>query len=111
MQVVPINPVPSQLIKTVLDNQIVNLSIYQLRYGMFMDVTINDTLEIGGVICQNFNRIIRSQYLNANVDFDGDLVWLDTLSQGMDPIYTGLGSQFLLLYLSADELAALGVSG
>lgn len=111
MQIVPVNPVPSQQIKTVLDNQIVNLSIYQLRYGMFMDVTVNGILEIGGVICQNLNRIIRSQYLNAEVGFDGDFIWLDTLSQGSDPVYPGLGSQFLLLYLSSSDLAALGVTG
>lgn len=111
MLIVPTNPVPSQKIKTVIADQIVNLSIYQLRYGMFMDVTVNDVLEIGGVVCENLNRIIRSEYLNKNVGFSGDFVWLDTLSQGADPVYTGLGSQFVLLWLSPDDLTAMDITG
>lgn len=110
MLIVPTNPVPSQKIKTTIADQTVNLSIYQLRYGMFMDVVVNDGFEIGGVICQNLNRIIRSEYLNKRVGFSGDFVWLDTLKGASDPVYSGLGSQFLLLWLSADELSERGLT-
>ncbi len=110
MMIVPTLAVPSQQIKTVLDDQIVNLAIYQLRYGMFMDVTINDVLEVGGVICQDRNRIIRSSYLNAKVGFSGDFAFFD-LTGREDPVYTGLGDRFQLGYLSQDELAELGLVG
>lgn len=110
MRIVPTLAVPSQQIKTVLDGQIVNLAVYQLRYGMFMDVTINGVLEIGGVICQNKNRIIRSQYLNVNVGFSGDFSFFD-LTGNEDPFYSGLGERFHLGYLSQEELAALGMVG
>ena len=64
-----------------------------------MDVYIGNTLIIAGVICQNENRIVRSLYLG----FSGDFAWYDT--QGStDPIYTGLGSRYLLLYLYPNEL-------
>jgi hypothetical protein len=107
MQIVPLQAVPSQSVKTTLDGQVVQLDVYQLRYGMFMNVTVNGVLEIGAVICENLNRIIRSVYLNQEAGFAGDFVFNDT--QGAtDPVYTGLGTQYQLLYLSPDDLASLG---
>lgn len=101
--------VPSQKIKTVLDDQVVEIDIYQLRYGLFMNIIIGTVMEIGGVICQNRNRIIRNAYLNQAAGFSGDFVFNDTQGTS-DPDFTGLGSQFELLYLSDDELTALGLS-
>lgn len=110
MQIVPLLATPSQQIKTVLNNQVVQLDIYQLRYGLFVDVIVNGVLEIGAVLCENLNRIIRDAYLNEETGFAGDFVFQDT--QGSDdPVFTGLGSRFLLLYLTADELAAQGFTG
>lgn len=110
MQVIPLIAVPSQAVKTVLDNRIVELDIYQLRYGLFMNVIVNGTLEIGAVLCENLNRIVRDAYLNEEVGFAGDFVFQDT--QGStDPIFTGLGARYQLLYLTADELAAQGYTG
>ena len=107
---VPTLAVPSQKLKTTLNGQVVELAIYQLRYGMFMNVTIDGTLEIGAVVCQNRNRIIRSAYLNENVGFAGDFMWND-LEGSSDPYYTGLRTRYQLLYLSEAELAALGLAG
>lgn len=108
---IPMQAIPAQNILTTLDNgQLVLLKVYTLRYGMFIDVTINGVLEIGAVICENLNRIIRNQYLNDAVGFDGDFVFYDT--QGStDPVYTGLGTRYQLLYLTADDLAAAGLDG
>ncbi len=109
MMTVPLLAVPSQKVKTVLDDQIVELAIYQVRYGMFMDVNVNGVLEIGGVVCQNRNRIIRSAYLNANVGFSGDFVFFDTTG-GSDPTYDGLGTRFQLFYVTQAELESLGLA-
>jgi len=106
-QVVPLQAVPAQQIRTVLDNQVVDLLIHQLRYGLYINVTVNFVLEIGAVVCQNRNRIIRSRYLNENVGFAGDFIFND-LQGASDPDYTGLGTRYQLLYLSADDLAELG---
>lgn len=107
MQSIPLQAVPSQSIKTTLDSQIVELDIYQLRYGMYINVTVNSVLEIGAVVCQNLNRIIRSAYLNMDAGFAGDFVFQDT--QGStDPDFTGLGTRYQLLYLSQADLTALG---
>lgn len=107
MQIVPLQAVPSQKILTTLADQVVEIDVYQRRYGMFMNFYVNGVLEIGGVICQNRNRIIRSAYLNVQSGFSGDFVFNDTQGTS-DPVYTGLGTRFQLLYLSAADLAAQG---
>ena len=69
-----------------------------------MDVYVNNALIIGGVICENLNRIVRDAYFG----FIGDFMFFDTLTDdngdGSDPYYTGLNSQFLLIYLEVADL-------
>lgn len=108
---VPMQPIPAQNILTTLDDgQLVLIEIYTRRYGMFINIWVNGELEIGAVICQNLNRIIRNQYLNDAVSFAGDFVFNDTQGN-TDPVYTGLGTRYQLFYLTADELAGLGLDG
>src|SRR5690242_826481 len=102
MQKIPLNAVPNQTLSTTLGDQQVGLAIRQTRYGLFMDVYLSGALLIGGVICENLNRIVRSAYLG----FAGDFVWYDT-EGASDPYFTGIGTdgRFQLLYLTADEIA------
>jgi hypothetical protein len=68
-------------------------------YGLFMDVSVNDAPIVQSVICQNWNRIIRSAYLG----FIGDFAFWDT--QGStDPGHTDLGSRYLLYHLEKSDL-------
>jgi hypothetical protein len=99
MQEVPVQPIPRQSLQIQLQDQPCTLTIYQYAYGLFVDVYVNGVLVVGGVIAQNLNRIVRYRYF----DFLGDFVFFDT--QGStDPVYTGLGSRYVLLYLGEDEL-------
>lgn len=99
MQEVPLAALPAQKLSVTLGDQIVGISVYQKFYGLFIDVYVGGTLVIGGVICQNLNRIVRDAYFG----FVGDLCFIDT--QGTDdPDYTGLGTRFLLAYLDAADL-------
>lgn len=107
MQIIPIQAVPNQTLQVQLANQPVTLNIYQQIYGLFVDVYVSDTLIIGGVIAENMNRIVRDAYLG----FVGDLVFWDSQDtdfvnppDGLDPIYTGLGSRYVLFYLEAADL-------
>lgn len=103
-QLIPTQPIANQELQVQLAGQPCTLHIYQTMYGLFVDVTVGDVLIIGGVIGLNLNRIVRSEYLG----FDGDLVFRDT--QGADdPVYTGLGARFDLVYLEATELTAAGL--
>jgi hypothetical protein len=99
MQQIPLQAVPNQALTVSLSGQACQLNVYQKTYGLFIDVYINNVLIIGGVICENLNRIVRDAYLG----FLGDLVFLDT--QGTDdPEYSGLADRYQLIYLLPSEL-------
>lgn len=105
MLVVPLEAVPRQTLQVQLENQPFTLTIAQNAYGLFMDVYLADALVIGGVLCENLNRIVRSAYLGVV----GDFIFIDTAGTD-DPIYTGLGARFQLGYVTAAEVAAGVVS-
>ena len=107
MQVIPVQAIPNQTLQAQVGGQAATLNLYQLSYGLFMDVYLGASLVIAGVICLNATLIVRSAYLG----FSGDFEFLDTenLTNPADPVYTGLGTRFQLAYLSADEIAALNL--
>lgn len=102
MLVVPVQAVPRQELQAQLGGQNVSLTIAQNFYGLFMDTYLNGGLVVGGVTCQNLNRCVRMGYTG----FLGDLVFFDTEGTD-DPIYTGLGTRWVLLYFTQDELVGL----
>ena len=118
-QVVPLQPVNSQILSITLNQQACTVYLYAKQIQvpaaaevevnpptfliinpLFMDLYLTDSngntsLVIGGVICQDRNRIVRNTYLG----FNGDLAFID--SQGsQDPVPSGLGSRYLLTYWS-----------
>lgn len=104
MLIVPVQPLPNQTLQVQLSDQACVLSVYQLMYGLFADVSVGTDPKVSGVICLNLNRLVRYAYLG----FTGDFVFLDT--QGTeDPIYTGLGSRFQLVYLELADLVERGL--
>ncbi len=102
MLIVPLQAIPNQTVTTTLDGQVTQINVYQTYNGLFTDIYLENTLIIGGVICENQNRIIRSVYLG----YSGDFAFIDTQGSN-DPDYTGLGSRYFLTYLTAAELAAV----
>jgi hypothetical protein len=106
MQTVAVQALPNQQLQAQLGNQSVTLQIIQENFGLFMTVLVAGQVIIQGVICENLNRIVRDAYLG----FVGDFIWFDTQGTS-DPIYTGLGSRYLLVYLSEADLAAVGETG
>lgn len=103
MQIIPLVATPSQTVAVNLAGQNCQINVYQKAFGLFLDLYVNDGLIIGGVICQNRNRIVRSLYLG----FQGDLIFLDNQGSA-DPVYTGLGAQFSLAYLTVADLNGAG---
>lgn len=99
MFVIPLKATPAQEIEVLLANQPTKLVVSQKRTGMFIDIYLNDELIIGGVICENLNRIVRDAYFG----FIGDLGFVD-LEGNTDPVYTGLGTRYVLAYIEASEL-------
>lgn len=102
MLIIPLQAVPNQTLTVTLNNQVTQLNVYQTFEALFIDVLVENTLIIGGVIAENLNRIVRSLYLG----FSGDLTFYDNQNGDLDPVYTGLGARFSLLYLTPDEVNA-----
>lgn len=99
MQVIPLQPIPSQSIEITLAGQPCTINLWQTAYGMFATVLLNGVIVVSTVPCENLNRIVRGVYLG----FVGDLAFLD-LQGSSDPVFSGLGTRFVLLYLSPTEV-------
>lgn len=100
MQQIPVQPVPSQQLQCVLNNQNVELSIYQNGQGMFVDITSNSQVVSTCIIALNGVPLNPFSYST----FLGNLLFIDT--QGVsDPFYSGLGTRFQLIYLDPAEYA------
>ena len=99
MLIVPLSAVKSQTVTVTLGGQVVQIDVYQKAFGLFANVYVSNVLIIGGTICQNLNRLVRSTYLG----FIGDLMFID--NQGTsDPTYDELGTRYSLMYLEASDL-------
>lgn len=103
MLVVPLQAIPSQSLKVVLGGQNCQLAVYQKPQGLFVDITADGVTQITGVIGRDMVPLnCRASYLG----FVGNLLFADTQGSN-DPTYTGLGTRFVLLYLTAAEYAEL----
>ncbi len=106
MQIIPTQPLPNQTLQVQLGTQAVVINVWQTAYALFVTVYVGNSLIVSSVIALNLNRVVRSSYLG----FDGDLSFFDTQGTGpegpTDPVYTGLGSRYQLLYFSEDDLAS-----
>lgn len=95
MLVIPLKPVPAQVVNVLLSGQDCKLSIYQKTTGLFADISVGTTVLKNAQICRDRVVLIRHEYLG----FVGDLFFKD-LEGVEDPYYTGLGSRFVLGYQS-----------
>lgn len=99
-QVVPLQPLPNQTLQAQLGGQACTINVYQQIFGLYVDLLIGTQPVVQGIIALNGTLIVRNTYFG----FSGDLEFVDT--QGIsDPVYTGLGTRFFLLYLSPADLA------
>ena len=93
MDLIPIADTATQSFTVTLTRQSCSINLYQRSSGFYCDVYVNNTLVIGGVVCENLNRIVRDKCLG----FVGDVFFYDT--QGTDnPSFPGLGTRFQFLY-------------
>lgn len=101
MQVIPLTQVPSQVVSVTLNNQNCVISIYTKNNNTYADLSVGGVVKFTTVLCHDRDFIVRYSYLG----FSGDLSFIDT--QGLtDPVYTGFGTRYLLLYLTPDEVEA-----
>jgi hypothetical protein len=105
MQQIPLQPVPSQTSQVVLNGQQCAISVYVKSQCMFFDLALSGSPIAYAVQVKNLVSLVPTSYLG----FTGWLVFLDT--QGTeDPEYSGLGTRWLLLYLTAEDLATYDIA-
>ncbi len=101
-QTIPLQPVPSQSISFVVAGQNCQAKIYTAGGQMFADVQAGGVSLVSCVILRDAVPIVCRDYAG----FVGNLVMIDTQG-GDDPQYSGLGSRWQLVYLTADEYAII----
>ena len=104
MLYIPVQPIPNQTLQIGLGGQTTTLNVYQQAYGLYMDVLIGTNPIVQGIICLNYDLIIRNTYFG----YIGDFFFYDTQGTS-DPVYTGLSSRWFLVYLEAADIAALNL--
>jgi hypothetical protein len=100
MQVIPLSATPSQNLSIILGGQNCQIKVYQKTTGVYIDLSINNSPIVSGVVCRDRVTIVRDTYLG----FIGDLSFFDTQGTS-DPSYTGFGARFQLVYLETSDLS------
>jgi len=104
MLTIPLRKVPSQTLSVQIENQSCQINVYQRFYGVFLDLYADNVLIIGGVKCQNLNRLVRDLSLGFTGDFTFFDLQTDDKGLGTDPNYEGFGDRYLLVYLTPAEV-------
>src|SRR5260370_426301 len=124
---IPLSAVSSQTLSIVLDGQSCQIAVYQkqpitdeygVAAGLFFDLIIGGAPIINTARCPDRTLILQDKRYLVNPLNMGEFMFLDTLAteggpptfNGAPPYYTGLGSQFVLLYLGVADLVAAGVN-
>ena len=102
MQTIPLQAVPSQTTSVVLGGKNCAIALYQKDQGLFFDLSADSQPIVAGVLALDANKLVCREYLG----FPGNILFLDTQGNE-DPYYTGLGTRFVLVYLTAEENAVL----
>lgn len=126
---IPLSAVPSQTLSIVLDGQSCQIAVYQkqpitdeygVAAGLFFDLIVGGVPIINTARCLDRTPILQDKRYLVDPLGMGDFMFLDTLAtqggpptfNGAPPYYTGLGAQFVLLYLEeADLVAANDIGG
>lgn len=95
MLIVPLEAVPSQTVNITLANQQAKITVRTVGLKLYfsLDGVVTNR------ICRDRQRLlVDAQYQG----FAGEFAFVDTQGAS-DPVYTGLGSRFQLVYLNAGE--------
>lgn len=100
MQQIPIQPTPNQTLNCVIGGQNCTIVLSQKSEGIFVDVLVDNTRVVSNVLAHDAVPLVCRTYDG----FIGNLTFVDTQGN-VDPEYSGLGSRYALIYLSAEEYA------
>ena len=101
---IPLENIPSQKLRVVLDGQNCTLLIYYRFGNIYLDLYVGDEVVQQGAICPNRASIIT----RANSIFTGSLHFLDLLADD-PPDYNLYNDRFILLYVAEGEALPEGL--
>ncbi len=87
---IPLKAVPAQTLTVRLGDQDTKIDMRQTSTGIYVSVYISGVAIVLGRAALNLVKIVRRGMI-------GDVFFYDTQGAS-DPIYTGLGSRFILIY-------------
>lgn len=98
MQQIPLRPIPAQTVKAVLSGQNCQIAVSQKAQGVFVDISADGVAVAASTIARDAVPLVSREYAG----FLGNLLFVDTQGDN-DPEYTGFGSRYSLVYLTAAE--------
>jgi len=106
MQQIPLAAEPSQQLSITLDNQACAINVYTLGAKLYMDLAFNGTNVINTRPCLYGNLMLQDA---GYYGFAGDFTWVDTNAgptvPPTDPVFSGLGTRYQLIYLETSDLS------
>lgn len=99
---IPLQPVPSQILRVILGGQNFQIYVYAKTQGVFVDVAVGTENVSTGVIARDTVPLIPQTYTSVA----GTIMFIDTQGAS-DPDYREMGSRWRLIYLTEDEYAQL----
>lgn len=103
---VPLIQEPNQELNIELEEQSCTIQVRQLGDYVYLSLTVDQTVIRNSAICMIGMPILH----NCEAVFNGNLYFIDTLSKAEaqeQPNYEEFSDRFKLVYLTADEVAAL----
>lgn len=102
VQQIALQSIASQQTQVVLDGQSCSISVYVKNQCIFFDLAVNGAPIAIAVQCKNLVSLVPTSYLG----FTGWLMFYDTEGTS-DPVYNGIGSRWVLLYLDSADVEEL----
>ena len=101
MQKIPVEAIPNQTFNITLNDQNCTIHLYQRGDYLYMDLTVNGEAIRQGMIC-----LVDISLLQYTVQgFSGYLFFSDMRGAGGVPVYTELGSRYILFYATEEDMA------
>lgn len=96
---VPLQATPNQTLAVTLARQSAQIALRQNGANLYFDLLVKGLYIVRTRICRDRQRLLLDAKYKG---FVGDFAFVDT--QGVDnPVYTGLGGRFQLIYLESGE--------
>jgi len=96
---IPIQPVPSQQLQVTLGGQNLQIAVYQKDANVYVDLNLGGVDISSGILALNGVALCPFDYEGLV----GNFSFID-LQGTSDPDYTGFGTRFVLLYITAADL-------